>query len=137
MKILVFSKQIELYKSNRQGFLLLELMVSTVVFILLMFVMHRYLAMTLLLASDACKRYETLTLLDSFIMQAQQDPNLLIKKKFEKDGITLTWTQQPFLFYQNLVGQALPIQCQKITINAVYKNNKGEQRISITTGICS
>lgn len=126
----------QLFKKTKiQGFLLIELMVSIIVFILLMFVMHRYLAMTILLASDACKRHETLTLIDSFITQIHQDPSVLHKEKIEKNGISITWALQPFNPYQNFKVKLSVLQCKKIDIIATYKNSRGEQRIVLSTGV--
>lgn len=118
------------------GFLLIELMVSMTLFLFFIYLMHIYLAMTLATSHDALKRYEVLTLIESYIADVRHNPTLLEQKKYEKNGCTITWIQQPAPFPEVGFLKSEVSHCKFITFTASWQGaKKNNQTVRMTTGI--
>jgi len=144
MNILVFSKQTiknsrfkkSTNNSFRNGFLLIELMVSITLFLFFIYLMHSYLFMTEQTSHDALDRYAALAFVESFIADLKHNPSLLKQKKYDSNGYTLTWNQQPFPLQQTGFLKSMISHCQAITFNVSWRGkDKKPKTISITTGI--
>lgn len=76
----------------REGFLLIELMISLIVVIFFSYMLYCYLSILIATNYETLKRYEATHLIQSFLAQAIFDPTLLQQKNiYSKDGITLRW----------------------------------------------
>ncbi len=141
MNILLFSKQINNNHTIhdafiKKGFLLIELMVSITLFIFFIHLLNNYFAMTRDVSDDALKRYEVLTELESFITQAKDNPALLQKKSYEKNGTAIVWTQEPFPIQQTGFLKTLVSCCNLVTFKASWRGkDKKNNTITLVTGM--
>lgn len=141
MNILLFSKQINNNTTAapflREGFLLLELMVSITLFIFFLHLLHIYTARIHDLSYEAVKRYNALMVLESFIIDAQKNSSLLKQKNYHKEGYEISWTDQPFPLQQSgFLRQAS--HCSYYTFSIAWTGlNKKKHTIHLATGVIS
>jgi hypothetical protein len=141
MVILKISKQMgKIHESKsalfHEGFLLIEVMVSLILFVFFIHLMYRYETLILETKYEALKRYEALNILHSFLAKATKKPSLLQEKNYADHGCTLTWTVEDFPFKKTDILNSLSSKTRCLRIYAQWQGwNKKNRTASITTGL--
>ncbi len=123
-------------KNLRQGFLLIELLIGLLLFLVFIYIMQLYQMHIIRINYEAIHRYKALMLINSFMSTIIYQPEILNKQQYtHPDGI-IRWSNEPFPFDVPITNPPLVSKARCLHLTVSWLGWHKEQRsLSTTAGI--